>query len=128
MDGFGETLMVPRIRLIEQTHDYVESIASQREDDPCQVFVPLTKEPLTTFNQDTYIHDLLRVCGGYNVFAEKDERYPEVTMDEVIAAQPHVILLPSEYFGKDDVLHRFGFLTGHGIKVPSLHVNRQDSW
>ena len=77
-----------------------------------------------TFNADTYAHDLLRICGGENVFAERerqyplkadlgeaepmlpmirasagrDTRYPRVTMEEVEAAQPDVILLPSEPF------------------------------
>ena len=104
MYAFDETTMVPRIRLIEQTHDYVLSISEQREDDPCRVFAPIWNKPLMTFNADTYIHDLLHVCGGYNVFADRDERYPTVTIDEVVAAQPHVILLPSEpyAFGEAD--------------------------
>ena len=33
---------------------------------------------------------------GLNVFAERPERYPEVTLDEVAAARPEVILLPDE--------------------------------
>ena len=77
-----------------------------------------------TFNGDTYASDLLRICGGVNVFANRerlyplkadlgqaeailgddsrlvgrDVRYPRVTMEEVVAAQPDVILLPSEPF------------------------------
>ena len=70
-----------------------------------------------TFNQDTYPHDLLTLFGGINVFATRerlypksadlgkgkaepaegsDTRYPRVTATEVIAAQPEMILLPSE--------------------------------
>ena len=29
-----------------------------------------------TFNQNTYCHDLLRLCGGENVFAWRERRYP----------------------------------------------------
>lgn len=117
-----ETSMVPRVRLIEYTYDWVEGISRAREDNPCRVFVPIWRDPLMTFNADTYMHDLLRVCGGWNVFAERerqyplqadlgeaqayppddprvqnrDTRYPRVTLEEVEAAQPDVILLPSE--------------------------------
>jgi ABC-type Fe3+-hydroxamate transport system substrate-binding protein len=51
-----------------------------------------------TINRDTYIHDMLRVCGGRNVFADRSERYPTVTLDEVAAQRPAVILLPDEPF------------------------------
>lgn len=95
---FDETSMVPRIRLIEYTYDWVNGISRANEERLPKVFVPIWYDPLMTFNQDTYIHDLLWVCGGVNVFAERDTRYPRVTLDEVVAAQPDVILLPSEPF------------------------------
>jgi len=49
-----------------------------------------------TINRDTYIHDMLRLCGGENVFADRQERYPQVTLEEVATAAPEVILLPDE--------------------------------
>lgn len=75
-----------------------------------------------TFNQHTYIHDLLRLLGGENVFAgrerryplaadlglaepqeagERDRRYPRVTKEEILALDPEVILLPSEPYAYD---------------------------
>jgi ABC-type Fe3+-hydroxamate transport system substrate-binding protein len=45
---------------------------------------------------DTYVHDVLACCGGTNVFAGAPSRYPEVTLEEVAAARPEVILLPDE--------------------------------
>jgi len=60
------------------------------------VFCPIWRNPYMTINHDTYVHDMLRLCGGQNVFAERSERYPKVTLDEVAAARPEVILLPDE--------------------------------
>ena len=123
MHVFDTPDMVPRVRLIEQTYDWVMRISETRER-PCRVFVPIWFNPLMTFNADTYAHDLLRVCGGTNVFGERerqyplaadlgeaepyaaddpriagrDRRYPRVTVEEVEAAQPDMILLPSEPF------------------------------
>lgn len=124
MEAFDDPHMVPRVRLIEQTVDVVERVEMARTT-PCRVFVPIWYEPLMTFNADTFAHDLLRVCGGTNVFAdrerryplaadlgdedaaiapddprvaERDTRYPRVTWAEIEAAQPDVILLPSEPF------------------------------
>jgi ABC-type Fe3+-hydroxamate transport system substrate-binding protein len=49
-----------------------------------------------TINRDTYIHDMLAVAGGDNVFAGAEKRYPEVALDQVAAAGVEVILLPDE--------------------------------
>jgi ABC-type Fe3+-hydroxamate transport system substrate-binding protein len=45
---------------------------------------------------DTFINEMMKLCGFENVFTEKESRYPEVTAEEIIAARPEVILLSSE--------------------------------
>ena len=61
-----------------------------------RVFCPIWRGPYMTINGDTYVHDMLRTCGGDNVFAARSARYPTVTLEEVRAAAPEVILLPDE--------------------------------
>lgn len=61
-----------------------------------RVFCPIWRGPYMTVSRDTYVHDMLAVCGGANVFADRPDRYPTVTLDEVAAAAPEVILLPDE--------------------------------
>jgi ABC-type Fe3+-hydroxamate transport system substrate-binding protein len=61
------------------------------------VFYPIWREPWMTIGRDTYVHDLLATCGGANVFGDR-ERYPSVTLDEVAARAPEVVLLPDEPF------------------------------
>jgi len=63
---------------------------------PTRVFYPIWRHPYMTISRDTYVDDVLAVCGGGNVFADRDRRYPEVTLDEVAASRPEVILLPDE--------------------------------
>jgi ABC-type Fe3+-hydroxamate transport system substrate-binding protein len=125
MDVFDKPDMVERVRVMEWTVDWLERI---EHEPPCRVFVPIWFDPLMTFNADTFAHDLLHLCGGENIFAERerlyplsadlgqaeplsaddprlvgrDTRYPRVTLEEVEAAQPDVILLPSEPFPFDE--------------------------
>jgi ABC-type Fe3+-hydroxamate transport system substrate-binding protein len=61
-----------------------------------RVFCPIWRNPYMTVNADTYIHDMLAVCGGDNVFAGLAKRYPEVSLEDVAQARPDVILLPDE--------------------------------
>lgn len=85
-----------------------------------RTFVPIWMDPLMTVHGDTFISDVLALVGATNVFAtrerryplaadlgsaaplspervgERDTRYPRVTLDEVTAAQPELVLLPDE--------------------------------
>lgn len=64
---------------------------------PARVFCPIWRDPWMTIGRDTYIHDMIDLCGGTNVFADAAERrYPLVSLDDVVAAQPDVVLLPDE--------------------------------
>lgn len=65
---------------------------------PARVFYAIWRGPYMTIGPDTYIHDVLAACGAANVFADAPDRYPTVTLDEVAARRPDVILLPDEPF------------------------------
>ncbi len=80
-----------------------------------RVFIPIWRDPWMTANGETYIGDLIETCGGTNIFRERrrqfrrpeperDTRYPHVTLAEVAAASPDVVLLPDEpyRFGEQD--------------------------
>jgi ABC-type Fe3+-hydroxamate transport system substrate-binding protein len=160
MDVFEEPSMVPRVRLIEVTHEWTLGVTAGLR--PLRVFVPIWRDPWMTFNRDTYIHDLLRVCGAQNVFADRDRRqplaaeynmvevlpiddprladrdvrYPRIALDEVVAAQPEIVLLPDEPYAftqadadeiarldipaaKNHQIHRVdgSLLTWHGTRI-----------
>jgi ABC-type Fe3+-hydroxamate transport system substrate-binding protein len=61
-----------------------------------RVFCPIWKSPWMSFNRDTYTDDMLWTGGGDNVCRDRRERYCTVSLEEVAAAQPEVILLPDE--------------------------------
>jgi ABC-type Fe3+-hydroxamate transport system substrate-binding protein len=107
-----------QIQAIEQ--DYAETVAFVARRQRVRVFCPIWKDPYMTINEDTYVHDVLRVCGGENIFAHRhrrfplaadlgqqpettgerstarDRRYPRITLAEMAALRPEVILLPDE--------------------------------
>lgn len=61
-----------------------------------RAFVPIWRRPYLTMSGDTYGSSLLQWIGIDNVFADAATRYPEVTLDEVAARRPDVVLAPSE--------------------------------
>jgi ABC-type Fe3+-hydroxamate transport system substrate-binding protein len=65
---------------------------------PVPLFYAIWRNPYMTVNADTYLSDVLATCGAANVFADRAERYPTVTLDEAARRRPSVILLPDEPF------------------------------
>ncbi len=108
----------PSVESIEAAYADVQACVAGRAS--VRVFCPIWKEPYMTIGEGTYVNDMIRVCGGDNIFAERrrrfplaadlgqaperasdrddgrDRRYPRVTLEEMAALQPDVILLPDE--------------------------------
>jgi ABC-type Fe3+-hydroxamate transport system substrate-binding protein len=84
-------------------------------------FVPIWRRPWMTLSGTTYGSSLLARLGIANVFADAEVRYPEVTLDDVAARHPDVVLLPSE---------PYPFKARHRAEVapvaPALLVDGQD--
>lgn len=53
-------------------------------------------QPMMVAGSPTFIDDLLQRCGWENAFLNREERYPEVTVEELQLAAPELILLSSE--------------------------------
>ena len=63
---------------------------------PVTAFVPIWRRPWMTISAATYGSSLLRSIGVVNVFGNHVDPYPTITMADVAAASPQVVLLPSE--------------------------------
>lgn len=75
---------------------YREVSAEVARHQPVRVFCPIWRRPYMSINRDTYIHDVLRTCGGENIFADRIERYPQISLAEVADLKAEVVLLPDE--------------------------------
>jgi ABC-type Fe3+-hydroxamate transport system substrate-binding protein len=56
------------------------------------------REPYMVAGGDTFLSNILSLCGLKNVFAEHKGRYPELSKEEIRESKPDVILLSSEPF------------------------------
>jgi ABC-type Fe3+-hydroxamate transport system substrate-binding protein len=72
---------------------WMASVLSPRWYD---AFIAVWRRPWMSLASDTYGSSLLDVLGVNNVFSDSLERYPEVTLAEVAARAPNLIVLPSE--------------------------------
>jgi ABC-type Fe3+-hydroxamate transport system substrate-binding protein len=109
----------PAVRdLVRRGYEVIrEAEAARASLVPLRTFCPIWMKPLMTIHADTFISDVLDLAGAVNVFADRarryplaadlgkaapietegrDTRYPRVTMEEVIARAPELVLLPDE--------------------------------
>ncbi|MEK9720131.1 MAG: cobalamin-binding protein, partial [Quisquiliibacterium sp.] len=64
---------------------------------PVPVFVQAWSRPLTSLSDRDIVGDALRACGGRNLFGDAAIAAPQVGVEAVLAARPHLILT----FGPD---------------------------
>ncbi len=82
-----------------------------------RVAVLIWRNPYMAASGDTYIGDLLRVCGGINVCEDAAQgRYPRLQLTDLIDLDPEVILLPSEPYRFRE-RHAEELLAQHGISA-----------
>lgn len=61
------------------------------------------ENPYMTINKDTFIHNMLFLAGFDNVFADKKDRYSEISLQEIRTQNPDFIFLSTEPFLFTDV-------------------------
>jgi ABC-type Fe3+-hydroxamate transport system substrate-binding protein len=107
--------------LLKRGYDEVRAAEQARTASAAvRTFCPIWMDPLMTIRGDTFISDMLDLCGASNVFADRsrlyplaadlgraaplpparvagrDVRYPRVTLEEVVDRAPDLVLLPDE--------------------------------
>jgi iron complex transport system substrate-binding protein len=75
--------------LLAQMNQLRDSYAGYRE---VSVFYQVWSAPLITVNKDQIIGRSIRLCGGRNIFADLNGLTPRVNVEDVLAANPEVII------------------------------------
>lgn len=63
---------------------------------PRRVVVPIWRDPWMAVGAPTYTCDLLARLGLVNALADRGERYPRLSLDELLGAAPDLVILPDE--------------------------------
>ncbi len=66
--------------------------ATYGSTDPVRIFYQVWNNPLMTVNDEHFISDVLRLCGGVNVFADLSVLAPTISIEAVLAADPDLIV------------------------------------
>jgi len=74
--------------------DGVAALAERHADaDPVVVFYQVWDQPLMTINDEHLIGQVLRICGGRNVFGHLERLVPRLGVEAVLGADPDAIIV-----------------------------------
>jgi len=84
----------------EKLSNYILSAFNsiQPLDQPLRALFLIWRNPWMAVSSDTFIHDMMRVCGLENCTANSALRYPVLTDQDIREFKPDLILLSSEPF------------------------------
>jgi iron complex transport system substrate-binding protein len=85
-----EAVALPAARAFTARADELRRSYAGRE--PVTVLFQIWDKPLMTVNGDHLISDVIRLCGGKNVFAELKPLTPEISIEAVLTADPEAIV------------------------------------
>lgn len=114
----------PATLMIERLDSALEEL--EEMDRPTRSFIYLIwKNPMMTIGQDTYISDLLSLAGFENCIKGLDNRYPEITIEDIHNLHPNIVFLSSEpYPFKPEEEKDFSYLlNGSGNKIKTKWVH-----
>lgn len=57
------------------------------------VFLQIGWEPLVTVGKNTFIHELIEIAGGRNIFKDAPTKYPRPNPEEVLKRKPETIII-----------------------------------
>lgn len=98
-DRVGRLLGVPvaAARLAGAVRDSLEAVTEDRPSRPGPIVLfTLPGDPPRVAGPDTFVAQLVEIAGGRAAFPELEERWPEVSLEAIVARQPDVLVVPVE--------------------------------
>ncbi|MEP1472899.1 MAG: cobalamin-binding protein [Halieaceae bacterium] len=89
LTGFTETAEREASRL---ESGFEQLRARHRDLEPLGVFYQIWHEPLQTLNGDHLINEVIKLCGGNNIFADAVSLAPKVNLESILDRGPEVII------------------------------------
>ncbi len=93
---------------ISKLEQRLEFICNALKDiKPKRVYVEVWPKPLMTVSRQGFIHHVVEMAGGVNVFADAPTAYPQISLESVISRKPEAILILTHSLIDDSRVQRY---------------------
>tara|TARA_B100001123_G_scaffold412227_1_gene509278 strand:- start:8042 stop:8911 length:870 start_codon:yes stop_codon:yes gene_type:complete len=120
--GVGLRAEAVATKIDSQINDVVNRVSNL---EPLTVFVELDATDASkpyTIGPNNYLHDLIGLAGGQNVFSDAISAYPQVSLEQVIYRDPELIVLNDYIFGitRADIRQRAGWKNIEAVRTDRI--------
>ncbi len=89
----GKALSERREQVCMKTDGCLDRDKDERAPNPVRVFIQISKEPLFTAGEDSFLNDLILDAGGVSVTANIKTAFPKLSKETAANLDPQVIIL-----------------------------------
>ena len=113
-------------KLVEEMKKRIDYVISQTRNVTYtpKVYYEVWHDPLMSIGPGTWIHELIKLAGGSNIFSDAKVKYPKVSPESVIARNPEIIIIKHGYMGgvaKDEIVKRPGWNAIDAVKNGKIY-------
>lgn len=109
-------------QLTQQYRAQLQSIQSlYAHSQPVSVFYYMWQQPLMTIGADAWANQALSLCRAEHIFNDSPIDYPQVTVRQVVARQPELLVAASDQ--SEEALTAFWQSHGALIQAPLIRAN-----
>lgn len=116
----AETIVTEIKRQVDSVR---EKLVALTEGDKTPVYYELWYDPPMSVGNRSFIHEVITLAGGQNIFADLDDNYPTVSPEAVAQKNPQVILYPDDHGTAIAVREQFNLRPGWS-KIAALQEDR----
>jgi iron complex transport system substrate-binding protein len=84
----------------------------------------LNVDPPMAAGPGTFVHELIELAGGENVFSDVRQLWPQVSLEEIVRRQPHVVIRPTTQAVAEplaDLVDRAGWRDLDAVRSRRVH-------
>ncbi len=107
----------------EQIAGVQKKLSSLTEEEKTPVYYELWYDPPMSVGNRSFIHEVVTLAGGKNIFADIDDNYPTVSAESVAQKNPRVILYSDDHGNVEAVREQYNQRPGWN-KIIALKENR----
>jgi iron complex transport system substrate-binding protein len=79
--------------VIEQSKKRLDALKNSNNTDKPSVFWQLGAQPLITVSGKSFVNEFIELAGGKNIFSDINQKYPQISLEEVVRKDPDVIIM-----------------------------------
>ncbi len=92
-----------------------------------KVYYEARLDPLTSVGPSTWVHHLIWLAGGVNVFRDAKVKYPNVSIEDIVERNPDVIIIPKGHKATiEEIIARPGWKSINAVINRRIHVVNPD--